>query len=123
MEPHARSLARTTPRTKSLFPVFQREEIAKECDLQSDYADAALQHVKEIVKAQGLGTEHDEDELVEMDKHATKLLRANKVGQQWKNSQRCTILAVSKSQPGSYSAVDQKDRCLNELHRWMFPRL
>lgn len=124
---HAQTLVAAAMRCSAcISPLIgkrKRDEIADECDRQCDRADAAIAKAKAIIKSKGLGTEHDEDVLAEMDKRAAKLLRAHKVGQQWKSSQKRTILAVAKADPGTYSAVEPKDRCLNELHRWMFPRL
>lgn len=118
---HAQTILAAAIRcSESVSPMIGKrplEDIAVECELQSNKLNNALEGLEEPKKRK-----LDESSMVKLDRKALKYLRASNVKQVWKRSQRQNVLAKVDPESGCTSALKEEDAGLNDHHKWMFAK-
>lgn len=122
---HAQLLLASSIRcSNSLTPMFGKrkpDEIAMECDSHSERLNHQLETIKRMKLSRSV--KYTEEELAEMDKITTTLLRSGKAGQHYVKSKRQTVLVTRNTKTGGVSSLGPQYENLKQYHKWMFPSI
>jgi hypothetical protein len=122
---HAQLLLASSIRcSSSLTPMLGKrkpEEIALECDSHSGRLNHQLETIKRMKLCRPV--KYTDEELSEMDKTTTALLRSGKAGQHYVKSKQHTVLVTRNTKTGGLSSLGAQYENLKQYHKWMFPRV
>ena len=122
---HAQLLLASSIRcSNSLTPMLGKrkpDEIAMECKAHAERLIYQLETIKRVKLCRPV--KYTDEELAEMDKTTTALLRSGKAGQHYVKSKRQTVLVTHNAKTGGLSSLGPQYENLKQYHKWMFPRI